>query len=808
MADEIVTRYKLDTSEFTSGVQTIKQGGETVVQTDEKVVNSFREVNKAIASAFATDKIKKFTTTAAQEVAKLQDTSKRASGELNKTATSLGRVGDQSRKAEKETKSATSALTAMRNQLKSLNSQLLELAAAGKTNTAEFAKLSQEAGELRSRMGDVSSAVQQQAGSAFENLQFGIADTKDALLGLNFGKVSQNLAGMATQVKNVNFASFTKGIRGSAEGLAQLGGAILTSPIFLVGAVVAGIVASLISWESELDKVRAANELALGAIDLRLQKSQAAFDRQIALLKSEGKSTKDAEKEKRQDFIKTTEERLKLLRRERELEVKDAKARIKLARDLGAEEKADRAEKLLAQSDTVKEITKLEIDLLNTKNDIRVADNEAEREADAKRDRKQKEDAEKFKARQLELEGFRKQLRDSQINTIEDERERERKQIIAQFDDRIKAVKGTSQLETDLRLQLEFERNVKLNELKEKFKKEDEKIAEDDLKKKKELANKIAANQLAQDKAFIDVMKEGKDKQIAERLFQADQELAALAEKEILSIELEKAILKKAGEDIAAIQKENNDRLLKDQKEADEKMLSQKATAIKNQIEQFVQFGTTILNIGEAFAALTLQDAEENAKAQKAFAVFQVGLDLATSLGNAIAAATEAGVFSGAAAPFTTVAFIIQLTGAVLGAFAQVKNLLSAEPPSFAEGGFTGEGGKYEPAGIVHKDEWVTPKEQTQKYWDELNAMHTGKFEDLIMEKYIEPVLRAAMIEKKDFESESFADNIAKSMMLQGRWRGDNIVMQLVSNNNKQIKKMDQLIGAVQKKPRVNLRRK
>ena len=31
--------------------------------------------------------------------------------------------------------------------------------------------------------------------------------------------------------------------------------------------------------------------------------------------------------------------------------------------------------------------------------------------------------------------------------------------------------------------------------------------------------------------------------------------------------------------------------------------------------------------------------------------------------------------------------------------------------PQFATGGFTGRGGKYEPAGIVHKGEYVVPKQ-------------------------------------------------------------------------------------------------
>src|SRR5690606_16186742 len=40
----------------------------------------------------------------------------------------------------------------------------------------------------------------------------------------------------------------------------------------------------------------------------------------------------------------------------------------------------------------------------------------------------------------------------------------------------------------------------------------------------------------------------------------------------------------------------------------------------------------------------------------------------------------------------------------------------------FAEGGYTGDGGKYEPAGIVHRGEYVWDKETTAKYRPQLEA--------------------------------------------------------------------------------------
>jgi lambda family phage tail tape measure protein len=48
----------------------------------------------------------------------------------------------------------------------------------------------------------------------------------------------------------------------------------------------------------------------------------------------------------------------------------------------------------------------------------------------------------------------------------------------------------------------------------------------------------------------------------------------------------------------------------------------------------------------------------------------------------------------------------------------------------FAEGGYTGHGGKYEPAGVVHRGEYVLPQEVVRSIGvgnlDALRSMYTG----------------------------------------------------------------------------------
>lgn len=72
------------------------------------------------------------------------------------------------------------------------------------------------------------------------------------------------------------------------------------------------------------------------------------------------------------------------------------------------------------------------------------------------------------------------------------------------------------------------------------------------------------------------------------------------------------------------------------------------------------------------------------------------------------------------------------ILGAIIGgaATATLLGLLAAAKASvagFAEGGYTGNGGKYQPAGVVHKGEFVINKENTSKFRGILEQMNQGK---------------------------------------------------------------------------------
>lgn len=100
---------------------------------------------------------------------------------------------------------------------------------------------------------------------------------------------------------------------------------------------------------------------------------------------------------------------------------------------------------------------------------------------------------------------------------------------------------------------------------------------------------------------------------------------------------------------------------------------------------------------------------------QKAFAIAQADLQLPMAMGQAMAGL-----------PFpANLAAVAQ----VIGLMASItSSITSAAAVGFASGGYTGPGGKYQPAGIVHKGEYVFDQASTNRIGvSQLEALRNGK---------------------------------------------------------------------------------
>ena len=95
------------------------------------------------------------------------------------------------------------------------------------------------------------------------------------------------------------------------------------------------------------------------------------------------------------------------------------------------------------------------------------------------------------------------------------------------------------------------------------------------------------------------------------------------------------------------------------------------------------------------------------------------------------AAAGAAAAMETASAWATAATYVATATmgGAVVAGETQLLATLATNKAlaAFADGGYTGNGGKYEPAGIVHKGEYVFSQEDVQRIGlNNLEMMHRG----------------------------------------------------------------------------------
>lgn len=107
----------------------------------------------------------------------------------------------------------------------------------------------------------------------------------------------------------------------------------------------------------------------------------------------------------------------------------------------------------------------------------------------------------------------------------------------------------------------------------------------------------------------------------------------------------------------------------------------------------------------------------------------QKALDAIQFVSSSIVAIANAAAQGGGFASIATVAAVI---GAIAGGIALVSSLASG----FEKGGYTGDGDKHQPAGIVHKGEFVNTKEKTATSKKALMAIHDGNFDDKEFESY------------------------------------------------------------------------
>jgi hypothetical protein len=632
-------------------------------------------------------------------------------------ATQLGQLTDADKANTDATNFNNNSIKQNRELLKALNAEYIGLSKPTKEQTANIKKLSDTLKEQESAIGNNTRNVGNYK-EAFQGVLQSLPGLQNGLGGVASGFKAVSASNPFTVILLLLPPIIT--YLSKFEGIFDL----IENVVAGVGGAIQGVISGF-SKLLTLDFAGFADEVGRGATEA-YNLSKATQDLEDNMRDFEVQSAKAEASVKNliiqsKDRTKTEQERIDLLNKAAKIEqdnydksvvfAKEAfrieKTKLLMAEKSGSatdemRDKAAEAEKnlvtLASSSADVQE------KILNRRNALGEAA-DAEREKLAEREKTRQEKAASAALAKLEKE---KKILDDYVKKVTDSLNEEQKIRAAQFandklvtdmanENKLLALKES--FAEGLLTEKQYQDAVKQQQLKAfdeqiKLLEENNGITgayDDDIAKLK-----IARQNAVTDNAIANLDKE---KAAAEQKLQLDMEynlLAAESAEAYRDVQIQNL-------------KAQNTAIVNDTTKTEEQ--KRNAIAKNNKAIQQIEAETTKARIANAMQVANVLGglAEllgKSTEAGKAFAIAQTTISTYAAAQEAFSAATKN--------PLTTVfpAYPAIAAGvAIVQGLARVKQIVSVPVPGgFAEGGYTGSGGKYEPAGIVHKGEYVVPQ--------------------------------------------------------------------------------------------------
>jgi hypothetical protein len=220
--------------------------------------------------------VKKFvidTTESEQNLKELNTQINATSTAVNNTAQSFDNVAA----AENEVSTSSKSLKA---QLRELQAQL----ANTEPDSAKYRELAAAAGELKDRISDAAEAVGTQAGGAFERVGGSLGLVTSRIANLDFTGAAEGAKQLAANIGQVKPGDIAKGISSIGSAFASVGKALLTNPIFLIGAAIA---AAIVYADELLSLIDGVTDEETKALDVQKERAALAKEQVDAIGQAE-----------------------------------------------------------------------------------------------------------------------------------------------------------------------------------------------------------------------------------------------------------------------------------------------------------------------------------------------------------------------------------------------------------------------------------------------------------------------------------------------------------------------------------------
>jgi hypothetical protein len=191
--------------------------------------------------------------------------------QLNATGAAANNAADGLDEVPEAENKVTASTKSLRAQLKELQAQL----ANTEPDSEKYRELAAAAGDLKDKIGDAAEAVGTQAGGAFERVSGSLGLVTSRITSLDFTGAAEGAKLLATNITSIKPGDIVKGIQGIGTAFASVGTALLTNPIFLIGAAIA---AAIVYADELLTLVDGVTDAELE--QLEVQKERAAQSKQ------------------------------------------------------------------------------------------------------------------------------------------------------------------------------------------------------------------------------------------------------------------------------------------------------------------------------------------------------------------------------------------------------------------------------------------------------------------------------------------------------------------------------------------------
>jgi hypothetical protein len=142
-----------------------------------------------------------------------------------------------------EVKTDVSGVKSLKQELRETVMQLQQMEAG----TEEFDRMTLKAAELKDRMADVNEQINVFAsGSKYERVSNALGEVGSAIQNMDFEKAADRAGAFAKAASQISFADAIKSVKQLGSTFLTLGKALLTNPLFLLAAVIIGLVVAIV----------------------------------------------------------------------------------------------------------------------------------------------------------------------------------------------------------------------------------------------------------------------------------------------------------------------------------------------------------------------------------------------------------------------------------------------------------------------------------------------------------------------------------------------------------------------------------